>query len=74
VSLDEECFFPSIQQTEDGRVYLVAGKSFSAIFEVKGLDTIRRLPEQKLTVTADHIAAARKYLDTRPRKDGAPPT
>jgi hypothetical protein len=48
---------------------LVAGKSFSGIFEVTGLDTIRRLPEQKLTITAEHVAAARKFLDTRPRRD-----
>jgi hypothetical protein len=62
MSLDEECFFPSIQQTAGGRVHLVAGKSFSGIFEITGLDTIRRLPEQRLTVTAKHIAAARCYL------------
>jgi hypothetical protein len=30
LSLEEECFFPSIQQMTDGRVYMVAGKSFSA--------------------------------------------
>jgi hypothetical protein len=65
VSLDEECFFPSIQQMADGRVYLVAGKSFSGIFEITGLDTIRRLPEQRLTVTPEHVAAARRYLDAR---------
>jgi hypothetical protein len=73
LSLEEECFFPSIQQTTDGRVYLVAGKSFSAIFEITGLDTIRRLPEQRLTVTAEHVAAARRYLDARskdPEKAG----
>jgi hypothetical protein len=69
VSLDEECFFPSIQQMADGRVYVVAGKSFSAIFEITGLDTIRRLPERKLTVTADHIAAAQRYLDARLRRE-----
>jgi hypothetical protein len=69
VSLGEECFFPSIQQMADGRVYLVAGKSFSGIFEITGLDTIRRLPEQKLTVTTEDIAAARRYLDSRPRPD-----
>jgi hypothetical protein len=67
LSLEEECFFPSIQQTADGRVYLIAGKSFSGIFEITGLDTIRRLPEQRLTVTAKHIAAARRYLDARPK-------
>jgi hypothetical protein len=65
VSLEEECFFPSIQQMTDGRVCLVAGKSFSGIFEITGLDTIRRLPEQELAVTAEHVAAARRYLDAR---------
>jgi hypothetical protein len=65
LSLDEECFFPSIQQMVDGRVYLVAGKSFSGIFEITGLDTIRRLPEQRLTVTAEHAAAASRYLYAR---------
>jgi hypothetical protein len=63
MSLEEECFYPSIQQMADGRVYLVAGKSFSGIFEITGLDTIRRLPEQQLTVTAEHVATARRYLD-----------
>ena len=75
VSLDEECFFPSIQQMVDGRVYLVAGKSFSGIFEITGLDTIRRLPEQSLTITAAHVAAAHRYLDSLPAKSipvGAP--
>jgi hypothetical protein len=65
VSLEEECFFPSIQQMTDGRVYLVAGKSFSGIFEVTGLDTLRRVPEQRLTVTAEDVAAARRYLEAR---------
>ena len=67
VSLEEECFFPSIQQMADGKVYLVGGKSFSAIFEVTGLDTIRRLAEETLTVTAEQVAAARRYLNGRSR-------
>ena len=73
VSLEQECFFPSIHQMADGRVYLVAGKSFSGIFEITGLDTIHRLPEQELTVTAEHVKAAQRYLDARskvPEKGG----
>ena len=76
LSLEQECFFPSIQRMTDGRVYLVAGKSFSAIFEITGLDTIRRLPEQQLTVTAENVATARRYLDALPPNkvpEGAPP-
>jgi hypothetical protein len=56
---------PSIRQPADGCVYLPAGKSFSGIFEITGLDTFRRLPEQRLTVTAEHVAAARRYQDSR---------
>ncbi len=44
------------------------GKSFSGIFEITGLDTIRRLPEQRLTVAAQQVAAAQRYLDARPRR------
>jgi len=65
VSLFDECFFPSIQQLTDGRVYMVAGKSFSAIFEITGLDTIHRIPEQPLTITPEHVTAARRYLEAR---------
>jgi hypothetical protein len=75
VSLDEECFFPSIQQMVDGPVYLIAGKSLSGIFEITGLESIRRLPEQSLTITAAHVAAAHRYLDSLPAKSipvGAP--
>jgi hypothetical protein len=66
VSLFDECFFPSIQQMGDGRVYLVAGKFFSEIFEITGLDTVRRLPEQNLTITDEHIADARRWLEAQP--------
>jgi hypothetical protein len=68
LSLGEECFFPSIQQMADGRVYLIGGKSFSGIFEITGLDTIRRLPEQRLTVTAAQVAVARRYLAGRAKE------
>jgi hypothetical protein len=73
VSLQDECFFPTIQQMEDGRVYLVAGKSFSGIFEITGLDTIHRLPEQALKVTPEHIAAARRYHEARAADRAADP-
>ena len=73
LSLEEECFFPSIQQMTDGRVYLIAGKSFSAIFEITGLDTIRRFPEQRLSVTAEDVAAASRYLDSRSRSGTGTP-
>jgi hypothetical protein len=77
VSLEQECFFPSIQQLPDGRVYLIGGQPFAAIFEITGLDTIRRLSDQRLTVTAEQVAAARRYRDTHGKAHyhpGATPT
>ena len=42
MSLGEEAFWPSITQTNDGEIYLVAGHGFSAICRVTGLDTVKR--------------------------------
>jgi hypothetical protein len=64
MSLGQECFFPSIQQLPDGQVYLIGGQPFAAIFEITGLDTLRRWSDQRLTVTAEQVAAARRYRDT----------
>lgn len=51
ISFKGEHFWPSTAQTADGRVYLSAGKEFSALFEVVGLETIQRREFGKLTVT-----------------------
>lgn len=60
VSLHDENFWPSITQTADGRVYLVDGARTSLV-RIDGLDTIRRLPEQSLTVTPTDLAKARDW-------------
>ncbi len=57
VSIGEESFWPSITQTTDGRIYLVAGNS-SSIVRVEGLEGIQRLPARSLQVTPEILQAA----------------
>lgn len=45
-SLQTECFFDTITQTTDGRVYLQAGKSQCNIVRLDGLEAIRRVPTE----------------------------
>lgn len=56
VSFKSEHFWPAIDQAEDGTVYLTAGKEASCVFEVLGLETIRRLPARTFEVTAAMLA------------------
>ena len=58
VTLHDENFWPSLTQTKDGQVYLVDGGRTSLV-RVDGLETIRRLPEATVTVSADDLARAR---------------
>lgn len=55
-STGQESFYPTITQTDKGEVYLVVGaRTSSSIVRVDGLQRIRRLPDQVITVTADQI-------------------
>ncbi len=60
VSLHDENFWPTITQTEDGNVYVVDGGRTSLV-RVDGLETIRRLAEQKISVTEESLATARTW-------------
>jgi hypothetical protein len=60
VSLHDENFWPSITQTADGRVFLVDGGRTSLV-RVDGLDSIRRLPDQGLTVSGADLERARDW-------------
>jgi hypothetical protein len=62
VSHHEEDFFPTLNQTADGRVYLVAGQTHCSLVRLDGLDTLRRLPETKLEVTPAMLQACRDYF------------
>ncbi|MDA0321844.1 MAG: hypothetical protein O2923_03890 [Verrucomicrobia bacterium] len=71
VSVGVEEFWPSINQTEDGNVYVMAqvgagGKlTHSNVIHVDGLHTVRRLPPTPLTVTSEQLAACRQRLIAR---------
>ena len=69
-----ECYFPTIMQTTDGKVYLQAGKNRSSIVRVDGLETVRRLPAIDLQVTKEMLEQAKAYFlareQQRPRAEG----
>ncbi|HND51221.1 MAG TPA: hypothetical protein PLV92_02450 [Pirellulaceae bacterium] len=46
-SLQTECFFDTITQSQDGRIYLQAGKSQCNLVRIDGLESIRRIPSQE---------------------------
>ena len=61
VSLHDENFWPSMTQTADGRVFLIDGGRTSLV-RVDGLETLQRLPEQALTLTATDLDKAREWF------------
>ncbi len=61
VSLHDENFWPSITQTADGRVFLVDGARTSLV-RVDGLNTLQRLPDSSITITADDLQKSRDWF------------
>jgi hypothetical protein len=61
LTLHDENFWPSLTQTKDGLVYLVDGAR-SALVRVDGLESIRRLPEARLELSAADLTQARAYF------------
>lgn len=59
-SLHEEDFWPNIMQTRDGKVFLECLNS--SLVRVDGLEQIHRLPDQKIEVTPQQLAAAREWF------------
>ncbi|HWE04659.1 MAG TPA: hypothetical protein VG326_19795 [Tepidisphaeraceae bacterium] len=57
VTMHGENFWPTITQTPDGEIYLVDGGRTSLV-RVDGLETIRRLPESTLTLSAKDLQNA----------------
>jgi len=62
LSQQEENFWPSLTQTADGSVFLVTGGNGGSLVRVEGLEKIRRLPDQEITVSADQLRAAQIWL------------
>jgi len=65
VSFGEEHFWPTLNQTADGNIYLVAGHNHASIVRVDGLGTIRRIPAAPLEVTAQMAAECNAYFIQR---------
>jgi hypothetical protein len=61
LTLHDENFWPSITQTKDENVYLLDGAR-SSIVQVDGLESIRRLPETTVSLSANDLAKARAYF------------
>jgi hypothetical protein len=57
-SLGEENFWPTMTQSADGKICLVSGSSLVA---VDGLESIRRLPDLDLPITAAQLAQAQSW-------------
>jgi len=60
MSLGGENFWPTLTQTQDGKVYLVNGGD-TALIRMEGFETIRRIPPSSLTVTAAQLNKAQSY-------------
>ncbi len=60
ITLHEENFWPTISRTSDGKIYLVDGGR-SSIVSLKGMETIKRLPDSSVTVTAADLGRAQEY-------------
>lgn len=61
LTLHDENFWPSITQTRDGNIYLVDGAR-SSLVRVDGLETLRRLPDSEIKLSADDLVQARAYF------------
>jgi len=61
LTLSEENFWPSITQTEDGKVYLQDGRNTSLV-QIHGLETIDRLAPVTLNVTQNEIDKCNAYI------------
>lgn len=74
-SSDGEGFFQAFTKCENGKCYIQALNHTSSLCEVLGLDSLRRLPSVKVTVTKDDITRAKEYYvaaeSARLKKEGA---
>jgi hypothetical protein len=60
LTLHDENFWPSMAQTADGGIYLVAGNP--DLVRIDGLESVVRLPENLLRLSSDDLERARAYL------------
>jgi hypothetical protein len=68
ISPGDEHFWPTINQSADGQVYLVYNKEACALVKIEGLETLRRLAADNVHVTADGLRKVQAYQVTREEK------
>jgi hypothetical protein len=61
----QESFWPSVIQAQNGNIYMVVGGERSSIARLDGVETIRRIPPQTLTVTGEQLLAASENVARR---------
>jgi hypothetical protein len=57
----QESFSPSIVQASDGAIYMCVGSEFIGVSRLEGLETVRRLPQQTVTVGKPDLQRAMEY-------------
>ena len=56
VSWEDECFYPTINQTATGDIYIVTGKEHISLLKLNGLDKVQRTSWGTITVTPAMLA------------------
>jgi len=64
LSLHDENFFPSVSQTPDGNIYMMAGGT-PALVRVEGMESIRRIAPMTVKVTAKDLQLAQDFVTQR---------
>jgi hypothetical protein len=72
ITFQQEHFHPTINQTADGRVYLVAGFQQGTLLRLEGLENIRRHDFGKVEVSAQELAGIPALSVQSARKEGRP--
>ena len=67
ISFNDEHFWPAINQMADGSIYLAAGKEFTGIFEVEGLDTTKQVGPYTIEVTPEMLQGKPEIWFDHPR-------
>ena len=68
ISFEDEHFHPTVTQTKDGEIYLVAGKEHSSIFRLTGFETIRRREFGQVQMTSAAVASLPETRVIKARK------
>lgn len=68
VSPCDEHFWPTINRLPDGKIYLVVGKDASCVVRLEGLESMRRLAEGSVTVTAKDLYNLKEAQEAEMRR------